>query len=613
MNRGCHPAPTEFYRLRSNMFQPTDFPKSSVWLRALASLFFLMISQTFINPAYGQTNPDAGALMKQYDQSQKRAPDLLEPMEKQAEKKREEKLSSGETVRVVSIRFSGAVDLVPELELHALVANAIGKDLDFTALQALADIVTDYLRSKGWFLARAYLPRQDVTAGEIEIAILAGRLSHENPVEIVSGGTGIHRINADFVKGITESAIGVGDAINEAQVDRAVLLIGDIPGVSVRARLKPGEKTDETRLELKLDEGPTLSGYGSADNFGNNSTGKSQVSVSGNINNLSGYGDQAVVMATRADGLQIERINYSVMHYTGLKISLSHTKMNYDFTTRTNQNATTALNGDSQVKSITFAYPFRRSRTGNTNLSLTLNNKQTSDFANSQIISKKSINTSQIQISGDWLDTLAGGGSTSWSYGFSDGNIDLSGLQTNYLFDKNQGYRTHGHFKKEIISLSRVQKLPGTFSLNVAINGQIAKRNLDSSEKFYLGGPNGIRAYPGSEAGGDHAVVTNLELRYDWPESTRFGNLQIQAFLDSGSIKLHDDPLGKPIDTATGRNRYSLHGMGLGFFLSQAGSHSLRATLAKKIGNNPGRTLFGNDSDGETNDYRLWLQAMIIF
>ncbi len=588
------------------------FPKAKA---ASGMLRSLLVPTLLIVPGgvLAQTPPDAGALMKQYEQLQQQLPSALPPAEVVPERRELKPTGPGMTVRVHSVRFSGATDLVPEAELQALVADALGKDLDFPALQQLADRVTDYLKSRGWFLARAYLPRQDVTEGHIEIAILAGRLSDAKPVEIVAGERGLARLDHGFLADILGQALPPGQAVNESRVDRAVLLIGDLPGVDARARLKPGDKPDETRLELTVDEGPLLSGSPSADNFGNKSTGRNQINLSGSLNDPSGYGDQATLMLTKTEGVDLARIGYTLAGIEGLKVSLSHTGMQYDFQTKTGSGGMALMDGESTTTTLSLAYPWQRGRTTNLNAGLTFTAKKMADRADQKPISDKTNETVSLQVSGDHLDTFGGGGLNNWSLGVTAGTLDLSGLSDNYAYDQNFGYRTHGPFSKCNLSFSRLQKLPGALTLNLALSAQWAGKNLDSSEKFYLGGPNGVRAYPGSEAGGDEAALANLELRYDWPGGTSLGNLQLQAFMDVGRVLLHQDTRGIPIATATGRNHYPLYGAGLGMTLTQSGRYSARAVWAHKVGSNPGRTTAGMDSDGEDNDHRFWLQAMAWF
>ena len=51
------------------------------------------------------------------------------------------------------------------------------------------------------------------------------------------------------------------------------------------------------------------------------------------------------------------------------------------------------------------------------------------------------------------------------------------------------------------------------FFLFSATAGQLADKNLDTAEKFYLGGPGGVRAYPQGEATGDQGYRLSGELR----------------------------------------------------------------------------------------------------
>jgi hemolysin activation/secretion protein len=43
---------------------------------------------------------------------------------------------------------------------------------------------------------------------------------------------------------------------------------------------------------------------------------------------------------------------------------------------------------------------------------------------------------------------------------------------------------------------------------------RFSSRNLDTSEKMYLGGPHSVRAYPVEEAGSDEGQTLSLEARY---------------------------------------------------------------------------------------------------
>jgi hemolysin activation/secretion protein len=79
--------------------------------------------------------------------------------------------------------------------------------------------------------------------------------------------------------------------------------------------------------------------------------------------------------------------------------------------------------------------------------------------------------------------------------------------------------------------------LGGDTLLWLALAGQQASKNLDSSEKFSLGGPTNVRAYPTGEASGDEGWRGTLELRHSLAAS-----VQGVLFYDFGSVKINKTP-----------------------------------------------------------------------
>jgi hemolysin activation/secretion protein len=579
-----------------------------MWPRHLT---FFAASFCGITSALAQT--DAGSLLRQQEQLQQRMPGQLPPRAPE-ETRPPLKVGPGEAVLVRSIRFSGATDLVPEAELQELVADAIGKYLDFVALQSLVDRITTHLKKRGWFLARAYLPAQDVTAGDIEISLIAGRLSEKEPVRITPGGKLALRIDPARLAAIADRQLPAGAAAREGELNRAVLLMNDLPGIAARARLEPGEQDGETRVILTIDEGPLLSGSLMADNYGSRDTGIEQLNASLMLNDPLGVGDQVTLGATSSAGTLLGRLSYSrplwgALGSDGWKLNLGYTDMRYEVRTPTGRTA--GLEGESQTYSVSVMYPWLRSRTGNAYLSLGQTHKALLDRSNAGTVRDKRVNATSLTLSGDRLDNLGGGGITSWNAGLIAGQLTLA-LPADAAADAS-AYRSAGRYQKFSYGLARLQKLPGAFTLFANFTGQDARKNLDSSEKLYLGGPSGVRAYPGSEGGGDSAQIINLEVRYDWPGVTPLGPLQLQAFYDQGWTQRHHDTRSIAIPTATQQNRYGIAGAGVGFSLMKPGSHVIRASLAQKLGSNPGRTSTGLDADSRADDTRFWLQAILLF
>ncbi len=232
------------------------------------------------------------------------------------------------------------------------------------------------------------------------------------------------------------------------------------------------------------------------------------------------------------------------------------------------------------------------------------------DEANGEKTRDRTISTGTLSVSGNFFDTFFGGGLTSASVILTGGNVDLSGLTANKEND-DAGPRTQGTFLRATYSIARLQRVTQKVSLFGSLRGQFASYNLDSSQKFILGGPTGIRAYPVGEAPGDEGHTLTLETRCDLPFMPSWAATQLIGFVDAGWVKLHRSPWPGSVTSASGKNEYILSGAGVGINMGKPGLYSVRASYAHKVGPNEGRSTSGNDADNLSDDGRFWLQLVI--
>lgn len=148
----------------------------------------------------------------------------------------------------------------------------------------------------------------------------------------------------------------------------------------------------------------------------------------------------------------------------------------------------------------------------------------------------------------------------------------------------------------------RLQRVTDTLSLYAAANGQLASKNLDTSEKMGLGGANGVRAYPEGEAYADQGYVLNLEVRALLPRLSerQSGQMQLIGFVDTGTATLNKNPW------VAGQNRRTLSGAGVGFNWVDNDNFVVKAYYARKLGN--ATAMSAPDKSG-----RFWLQAAKYF
>ena len=146
---------------------------------------------------------------------------------------------------------------------------------------------------------------------------------------------------------------------------------------------------------------------------------------------------------------------------------------------------------------------------------------------------------------------------------------------------------TEGSFTKGVLNLGVRQELGGRFHLNLKTQFQAAGDNLDSSEEIYLGGANGVRAYPQGEGSGDSGYLASAELVY----RTGIPHLDLSTYYDTGHVVYAHDGA----DGGT-----TLSGWGIGVSYSRPGDYFLRLDWARRIG------LARNASEEAKAKNRLW-------
>ena len=559
---------------------------------------------------FAQSLPDAGQLLNEHQQSQPSAPQSTEPppaFELPSEAVREGQ--SGLRVTLRSIRFSGDTELAEAEDLQRLVNPMVGKTLDHAGLQQLTDSLTRYLRGRGYVLARAYLPRQDLTEGNLEIALTKGKLQSDAARIEVGGAT---RSSTGRLRDIAEAALPQGKALRAEDLERALLLINDQPGITAQSALERGTEPGSSRLLISAKQGPVLSGGVSGDNYGNRSTGSARGNAQFNLADPLGIGDQFSLGLSKTTGSTIVGAGYSLpLTADGLRLHAAGSYLRYHVDQE--QFRPLNLRGTAKSGSLGLSYPLIRSRLQNLNLSGTYEYKALKDEALGINLRDRELNNFTVALSGNRFDGLGGGGVTDAGIALTVGQLDLSGNRGDEYADR-VGARSDGGFHKLNLRLSRLQSLGAAsdWTLFAGASTQWASGNLDSSEKFLLGGPAGVRAYPVGEASGDHGWLATLELRRNLDLGLPGVKLQTLGFVDTGRIWLHEDAWAGSVNNAGDTNRYDLHALGLGANV-WVGDFSVRTAVARTLDNNPGRGLSGLDADGRSSDWRAWLQASLAF
>lgn len=497
------------------------------------------------------------------------------------------------TVQVSAFKFAGN-SLVTTEQLDAIAAPYLNRPLSFDALQEVANAVAVAYRDAGW-VVRTYLPKQEIDQGIVTIQV----------VEAVLGDISLKlapttRIEASRIISTITTAQQKGAPLRSNDIDRALLLLDDLPSIQVTGNLVAGQKSGETDIALAITDTPWFSGNTSLDNNGSRSTGPDRLSLNLSLNSPMGWGDLLSTNLLKTQGSNYARMAYSVpVGYEGLRAGAHHSYLSYQLIGEFEK-----LNakGSAAATGIDLSYPLQRSQMQNINLNLTHDQKRFVNIANSVTSSDYAIDVTQLSLSANQYDSLGGGGANVLSLSVSNGKTDLDN-SPNLSIDA-AGPRTAGNFRKANLQASRQQTITNDLSLYAAASAQTANKNLDSSEKIYLGGSSGVRAYPTSEGGGTQGQTLTLELRQNLAQSWT-----LTGFYDQGRIKVNHTNYAP-----TGLNELKLKGRGLSLAWQGLNGVDLKVTVARRIGDNPAsNAITGMDGDGTLKRNRIWLNAYVNF
>jgi hemolysin activation/secretion protein len=486
--------------------------------------------------------PDSGQLLRDLQQT---APQALPrgPVLQRIEEAPDTSQAGGQKVQVKTIVITGNSE-VPTAELMPLVAGLEGQEQTLGQLRAAARRITRYYRDKGFAVARAFLPAQDVTEGRVTITVVEGRISSHRVAN--TSLLSDDRVNA-FLVGLND-----GDVVRGAEIDRSLLLLQDTPGVGAsRATLQPGASPGTSELLVDVEPSAPYTANLVLDNYGSRYTGEYRASGAFTLASPLKLGDQLGFSAlTSGRGLSFGRLAYQLpVGSSGLRVGAAYFDVRYQLG---KEFAPLQAHGTASSTTVYASYPIVRSQLRNLNATLSYEDKKTVDQVDSTATTTaKKLRITALGINGNLQDTLGGGGINSVDLSLTSGTLGIQSPAA--LAIDAASARSNGGYSKFNWSASRLQALGNDTLLWFTLAGQQARKNLDSSEKFSLGGPTSIRAYPTGEASGDEGWRGTLELR-----RTLLPQVQGVVFYDFGAIRINKTPFA-----ATANDRH-LAGAGFG-------------------------------------------------
>ncbi len=493
------------------------------------------------------------------------------------------------------------VTLIDSFDINSLLKGYTGREITFEELSLVRKAIADIYRSRG-YLARAVLPEQRVEDGVIKILVLESRLGKiifdDSDVDI--------RFPREKLRSYVERGQKNGDPINIVDLEQAVSYLDAEAGISAQAVLNAGERPGETDIILKAAGEPLLNGSARIDNHGSRASGNIRAIANVNIESPLGQGERVSFLAIRASGLTSNGVVVSYpLGPPGTTLALSYSKLRYDLGEPV---ASLEADGGADTYSADLSMPLFRGADGGARLQVNASRSEYINRTVSGISSEKNINQIEAGFAIDYRDALAGGGVNLARLSPTIGRLDLS-RNADDLAQDEAGPRRNGSFVKVAFEVGRIQSVSEADRTTIKITGQRAFKNLDSAQKMSIGGPQAVRAYPAGEAAGDTAVFVQTEYRHYFSDA-----FQGWVFFDIGRVKVDQSPFSADgTSSASTPNTYNLMGPGVGFMFEPIDKVEISGDLGWGLGRNPGADSSGNDSDGTSPTYRLWLQIVARF
>lgn len=476
--------------------------------------------------------------------------------------------------------------------LLSLLDKYKNKKLTISQLQEAASVITKYYRDHEYFVARAYIPAQELqqTNAIVQIVViegLYGKFSIDNSSLVADS------IAQGYIDKLNSQVISI------PSLERQLLFIDELKGAIVtNTQILPGSEVGKSDFTLTLKDEPRYNGYVIADNYGSKYTGRYRINAIGFVNSLNKRGDVLGIntLISNTANLKNIRVSYDIpIGYNGLALNFALSKTKYEVG---EEFESQDINGDSIIFNTGISYPIikQRAHTLSTSLNYTYNDITDDDISQYK---KKTLNTFTLSLD-DAIKTsfFNKEGLFNATVSITKGNLSLNSDDAKA---NDSVLQSEGDFEKINLSISQTQFLVPNVSAVVSIKAQKSfGKNLDGVEDISIGGALGARSYSNSEASGDNGYLTSLEVFYQLPNH-KTASHNISAFIDHGKVWFDEDK-------TTSENERTLNSIGLGYNINYD-KFSLQATYAHGFGEDKTPTSEGDD----TNLNRLFLQAIARF
>jgi len=377
-------------------------------------------------------------------------------------------------------------------------------------IESIADKITQFYRERGFILAKAYIPKQEVRDGIVTLTLLLGMLGD---IEVSNNNVFSNTTISSVFRNM------LGKPVTNAQIEENLYLINDYPGLSVSGYFEAGNQVGDTKLNVNVNKEEKIFYNLRIDDHGTEDTGRYRVYADTQVNDLFGMGDflnLSVLTATAPNNTNYWRAFYQT------KVFSPRIYFNYGISTNQfvvdRQNTGLNLNGIVSTDDLSVGYKLKRSRVSNKTLELkqsTISSDlQLGDIPDFGSLDEK-ISTTSLIYKFDFLKEK--------KKQLHQGSIILT--NGNYIYgntgniDKSFQFVT---FDYNLLTFLKIPFTKSTSRLILRVGGQYAGTFLSSIVKYSLTGASRARAYSANVFSSDDAIFGSADLIFNSPDIFNF-------------------------------------------------------------------------------------------
>lgn len=420
--------------------------------------------------------------------------------------------------------------LLSDKKQEKLKQPYIGQCIGMDKITQLTREISDWYIQQGYITSRAFLSEQDLSQGELKIAVLEGRLE-----KIHLEGASSRQLSMAF-PGLE------GEILNLRDIEQGMEQINRLRSNPVQIEILPSEQPGYSIVNLTATPEFPLSVSFGFDNSGQKSTGTGQLNGSLTGNNLLGLADKWFVSGARSSDFSNSHDAQSVQ--AGLSIPYGYSLFDYSYSwsnylsTIDNNGFGWASTGDSQTHRFTASHVLFRNGDIKTGASIGLTHQISNNYLNDAKLDSSSRKLSSLLFGLNHTQKILGGVATfnpTFSHGVSWlGAEDDNGKNANMPKAEFKKWSANGSFQ-----------LPVTNDLwwLTSVYGQWSPDRLYGSERLTIGGESSVRGFKEQYLSGDNGGYLRNELNYTLFTLPFIGQVSSVVAVDGGWLqKDNKDP-----------------------------------------------------------------------